>query len=161
MAYWGMAMSNFNNSKRAKVFMEEAEKRKEGVTDVERRFIEALSACQQADPGKKEERAEKYAKALEDICIKYPKTLKQAFLALQLWSNRYNGIPITSYVAIDLFSNRCLRLIPSIHPITTESIYGTIKILLPPSLESMWSDDPGDCSYVAYARTYFLASQTV
>ena len=25
MAYWGMAMSNFNNSKRAKVFMEEAE----------------------------------------------------------------------------------------------------------------------------------------
>ena len=53
MAYWGMAMANFNNSKRSKVFMEEAQKRKEGVTDVELRFIEALTAYQNADPGKK------------------------------------------------------------------------------------------------------------
>ena len=116
MAYWGMAMSNFNNSKRAKVFMEEAEKRKEGVTDVERRFIEALSAYQQADPGKKKERAEKYTKALEDICIKYPKNVEaKAFLALQLWSNRYNGIPITSYVAIDSILQQVFPINPK-HP---------------------------------------------
>ena len=116
MAYWGMAMANFNNSKRSKVFMEEAQKRKEGVTDVELRFIEALTAYQNADPGKKKERAEKYTKALEEICIKYPRNIEsKAFLALQLWGNRYNDIPITSYVAIDSILQQVFAINPK-HP---------------------------------------------
>ena len=116
MAYWGMAMANFNNSKRSKVFMAEAQKRKEGVSDVELRFIEALTAYQNADPGKKKERAEKYTKALEEICIKYPQNAEsKAFLALQLWSNRYNDIPITSYVAIDSILQQVFAINPK-HP---------------------------------------------
>lgn len=116
MAYWGMAMANLNNTKRSKVFMEEAEKRKEGVSDVERRFIDAMSAYQKADPAKKKERAEKYTKALEDICIRYPKNAEaKAFLALQLWSNRYSDIPITSYVAIDSILQQVFALNPK-HP---------------------------------------------
>ncbi|MBA63883.1 MAG: alkyl hydroperoxide reductase [Planctomycetaceae bacterium] len=116
MAFWGMSMANFNNSKRSKFFMEEAQKRKEGVTDIESRFIEALTAYQNADPGKKKERAEKYTKALEEICIKYPKnTESKAFLALQLWSNRYSDIPITSHVAIDSILQQIFTINPK-HP---------------------------------------------
>lgn len=116
MAYWGMAMANFNNSKRSKVFMQEAQKRKEGITDVELRFVEALTAYQNADPGKRKERAEKYTKALEEICIKYPRNIEaKAFLALQLWGNRYNDIPITSYVAIDSILQQVFAINPK-HP---------------------------------------------
>ncbi len=116
MAFWGMAMANFNNSKRSKVFMEEAQKRKEGVSDVETRFIDALTDYQNGDPGKKKERAEKYTKALEEICIKYPENIEaKAFLALQLWYNRFNNIPITSYVAIDSILQQVFAVNP-MHP---------------------------------------------
>ena len=45
----------------------------------------------------------------------------------------YNGIPI-SYVAIDSILQQVFAINPKHPSITTESIYGTIKILLPPSL---------------------------
>ena len=56
MAFWGMAMANKSNTKRSKVFMEEATKLTEGITDTERRFIDSLSAYLKADPAKKKER---------------------------------------------------------------------------------------------------------
>ena len=57
MAYWGMAMSTSITLNEPKSLWKKPKSVKEGVTDVERRFIEALSAYQQADPGKKKERA--------------------------------------------------------------------------------------------------------
>ncbi len=47
MAYWGMAMANVNNAKRAKEFLKEARKRVEGVSARERLYIDALGAFYQ------------------------------------------------------------------------------------------------------------------
>src|SRR3954454_16931430 len=44
MAYWGMAMANVYNDKRARSFLAEAVKRKQGLTKYESMCIDALSA---------------------------------------------------------------------------------------------------------------------
>src|SRR3954452_6567526 len=44
MAYWGMAMSNVNNSKRAKNFLKEAHKHDAKVSRRERLYLDALDA---------------------------------------------------------------------------------------------------------------------
>ncbi len=49
MTYWGIAMANLSNSKRSKGFIEEAHKRKDSVSDRERKYIEALHAFINAD----------------------------------------------------------------------------------------------------------------
>src|SRR5262245_61708255 len=51
MAYWGMAMANTNNEKRAKGFIAEAVKRKEGLSEREKLYIDALDAYYKADAG--------------------------------------------------------------------------------------------------------------
>src|SRR5262249_18563504 len=43
MAYWGMAVANFNNEKRAREFIKEAVKRKKEVSAREAEWIQALS----------------------------------------------------------------------------------------------------------------------
>src|SRR5688500_12291596 len=61
MAYWGMAMANVNNEKRAKAFLAEAVKRKEkaggeGLTRCERVWIEAMGSLLQAGRADEKER---------------------------------------------------------------------------------------------------------
>lgn len=43
MAYWGMAMANFDNEERAPGFAQEAWKRRAGVSDRERQHVEAIA----------------------------------------------------------------------------------------------------------------------
>lgn len=102
MAYWGMALANFENPKRGKKFSEEAMKRKDKASERERLHIEALDAYMKQDDNKKKERGENYARALEKIIYKHPDDLEaKALLALQLWRNRSSGSQIQSYLAID------------------------------------------------------------
>jgi peroxiredoxin len=102
MAYFGMALANFENTKRGKQFIEKAEKFKDKVSEHERMHIEALAAYMKHDEGKKKERGDNYTRALERILYKYPADLEaKALLALQLWRNRSSGSPIQSYLAID------------------------------------------------------------
>ncbi|MBT6846630.1 MAG: alkyl hydroperoxide reductase, partial [Planctomycetaceae bacterium] len=102
MAYWGMAMANKSNSKRSKVFMAEATKLTEGITDTERRFIDSMSAYVKADAAKRKERADAYIKKLEQLCIDYPENLEaKAFLAVAMYSNRSQSGGTASYVALD------------------------------------------------------------
>jgi hypothetical protein len=60
MAYWGMAMANTNNKKRARGFIAEAVKRKDQAGEREKMYIDALDAFHKADDNKRKERAEAY-----------------------------------------------------------------------------------------------------
>jgi peroxiredoxin len=116
IAYWGMAMSNMGNEKRAQGFIAEAMSRKEGATDRERKYIEALHAYLEAGRSKKQERAEAYTSALEKILYEYPDDVEaKALLALQLWQNRSAGLKIQSYLAADALMQQIFDVNP-LHP---------------------------------------------
>ncbi len=116
MAYWGMAMANVDNNSRAKKFMEQCVKHKEGLTERELMYIDALDAYFKADNGKKKERAEAYTRALEKILYKFPEDVEaRALLALQLWKNRDSGLPIQSHLAIDALLDQVFKAQP-MHP---------------------------------------------
>ncbi len=106
MAYWGMALANVNNRKRAEGFVEQAVKRRDSASDREKMYIDAAAKRfrEKADGKKpsKKEIAEAYTRSLEEIVLKYPEdTEAKAFLALQLWENERNDLPIVSHVAIN------------------------------------------------------------
>jgi peroxiredoxin len=106
MFYWGMALANVNNRKRAEGFIEQAVKRRDNASDREKMYIDAASKrFREKTDGKKpskKEVAEAYSQDLEAIVLKYPDDLEaKAFLALQLWENERNDLPIVSHVAIN------------------------------------------------------------
>jgi hypothetical protein len=92
MAYWGMALANVNNDKRAKLFIADAVKRKGTATEREKMYIDALDAWYKAETGdekKKKTRAQNYVTALENIIHKFPDDVEaRAMLGLFLWQNR-------------------------------------------------------------------------
>ncbi|MCA9179256.1 MAG: redoxin domain-containing protein [Planctomycetales bacterium] len=102
MAYWGAAVANYQNTKRAKGFMSEAMKRVKSVTPRERMYLEAFNTYVNADPKKSKERGERYVEDLDKLLLEYPDDIEaKALLALQLYLNRSSGSKITSYFAID------------------------------------------------------------
>jgi peroxiredoxin len=109
MAYWGMAMANINNEKRAKQFIGKAVERKAQASPREALWIDSLAAFYKAGDkdGKAEEKEDKtrrreLVRALEQIVQDYPDELEaKAFLALQIWLNSSKGLPINSHQAVD------------------------------------------------------------
>lgn len=129
IAYWGASLANRYNAKRSRAFIDKAMERLEKVSEREKMYIKALNAYlppkaktddkksdDKKDSAKKstsskdrkarsedrKRRAEKYTSALEDIVFKHPEDLEaKAFLALQLYDNRRQGVPIVSYYAVD------------------------------------------------------------
>ncbi|GIW88981.1 MAG: hypothetical protein KatS3mg108_3305 [Isosphaeraceae bacterium] len=88
MAYWGMAMANVNNQRRAKGFLKELETRAgEGLTRRERLYIEAIQALYAEGKDEKQRRLG-YTRGLETIVQEFPEDLEaRAFLALAAWQN--------------------------------------------------------------------------
>lgn len=132
MAYWGAALATKRNAKRARGFIDKAVERKSKASSREQKYIDALNAYipkkekaskdgkkKTNDKGAKEakkKRAENYTKALENIAIEFPEDLEaKAFLALQLYDNRRDGIPILSYLATDGLMEDIFRQEP-MHP---------------------------------------------
>jgi len=116
MAYWGMAMANVNNAKRAQKFIEAAVERRDTVTKREQLWIDAWSAFYKADPKKDKERREALVKALENIVHEYPDDVEaKAYLVLQIWLNK-GPIPISSRQAVDALIDQVLAANP-MHPI--------------------------------------------
>ncbi|MFM8584046.1 MAG: peroxiredoxin family protein, partial [Planctomycetaceae bacterium] len=108
--------ANANNDKRAKGFLEESLKRKQGVSERESMYIEALDAFLKADRSKDKERNENYARALEKILYRFPEDLEaKAFLGLQLWLNRSHGSSLVSHLAVDALLKEVLAKEP-LHP---------------------------------------------
>ncbi len=107
IAYWGMSMANSGNRKRARGFIAEAVKRKANASRREQLFIDAWERNLKDEDDKKKkiekkERAQRYTRDLEDLVVEFPDDIEsKAFLALQLWENERNDLPIASRLAID------------------------------------------------------------
>ncbi|MEE3181796.1 MAG: redoxin domain-containing protein [Planctomycetota bacterium] len=126
MSYWGMAMANPNNEKRARQFIEEAEKLKADASERERMYIGALKGFLDAGAkkdkggGKKNDREKKrrenYLDALDRIIQKFPVDLEaRAFLVCHMWQSSWRGVRITSHVAVDALIDQILKESP-MHP---------------------------------------------
>jgi peroxiredoxin len=87
MAYWGMAMSNVNNPKRAKGFLKEARQRAGKLTRRETLYLEALEASYK-EGGKDKDRRQGLLNGLEAIVQEFPADLDaRAWLAMVTWQN--------------------------------------------------------------------------
>lgn len=116
IAYWGMAMSNRKNEKRATGFLKEAMDRKDKTSRRERLYIESLNEYITAKSESKEDktkRAEKYVSKLDDLAIEFRDDIEaKAFLCEFLWSARSDGIKLSSYLLVDALIQDVLDIEP-------------------------------------------------
>lgn len=114
LAYWGMAMANVNNEKRAKEFLAKAESLKDKADPRERLWIAFLSDWYKNGPGDK--RAKASIKAIETIVSDYPDDVEaKAFLAWACFHFNDKGLPISSHQAVESIIADVLRANP-MHP---------------------------------------------
>lgn len=117
MAYWGMAMANVNNARRAEGFMNEARKRAEKATISarERRYLDALSAFYKKGADAKARR-QGLLSGLETIVQEHPDDLNaKTWLAMVTWQNSSKGDGIGSRQAVEGLLADVLRVEP-MHP---------------------------------------------
>jgi peroxiredoxin len=101
MAYWGMALANVNNAKRAKGFIQKAVEKKTQADPRELKWIEAYADYWLGKKDEKERRRE-LIKSLENLNLEFPDELEaKAFLAFQIWDNHGKGWPIGSRLSVD------------------------------------------------------------
>ncbi len=115
MAYWGMAMANFENDKRAIGFIEEAVQRKDGASKRERLWIDGLNDYFASKKKNIKNAKRNYIRSLEEIIHEYPDEIEaKAFLAVRLWQfNR--DLPISSHQAVDSILDQVFASNPK-HP---------------------------------------------
>ena len=111
MAYWGMAMANVNNSKRARGFIKEANERKAGLSRREVLYIEALEPLHK-ESGDDASRKKAHLAGLELLNQEFPDDLDaRAWLAMGIWQNG----KITSRQGVDIVIETVLNQEP-VHP---------------------------------------------
>ena len=123
MAFWGMAMANVNNAKRAGEFIKLADQRKSAVSSREKMWIEAYAKYwnSSSTEGKKDDSSDKnrrreLVRALERIAFDHPDDLEaKAFLAFQTWDNSGKGWPIPSHLTYGSLINDIVAREP-MHP---------------------------------------------
>ena len=117
MTYWGMAMANVNNQKRAADFIKMAVAKKDAASRREQVWIAAWSAY--FSEGKKDQGARRGAlvKDMEELIYEFPDDLEaKAFLVYQLWDNSQHGSPLSSRLAVDALAQQVLAVNPA-HPV--------------------------------------------
>ena len=111
MAYWGMAMANVSNTKRAKNFLKEAHKHDAKVTAREKLYLDALDALYKEGGDEKSHKAN-HLLGLETIVQEFPDDLDaRAWLAMVTWQNGN----LTSRQAVDTVIESVLNREPT-HP---------------------------------------------
>ena len=86
MAYWGMAMANIQNAKRAKGLIKEAGSRKSKASPREVMWIESLAKFYDEEKRDEKTRKKEYAADLEVIFKAFPEDIEaKAFYAKQVW----------------------------------------------------------------------------
>jgi peroxiredoxin len=111
MAYWGMAMANVNNARRARGFLKEARKRDAGLTPREKLYLDALEAYFKEGVEDKA-RKQAFQDGLETIVQDFPDDIDaRAWLAMATWQNGAGG----SRQAIDTVIDTVLQVEPK-HP---------------------------------------------
>ena len=115
MPYWGMAMANIENSKRAKGFLKEARDRasKTKPSQREAMYLDALASRFQE--GDDKVRRQGYLAGLESIVQEFPADLDaRSWLAMTTWQNE-SGDGIGSRQAVDGLIDSVLQAEP-LHP---------------------------------------------
>lgn len=116
MAFWGMAMANVNNDKRAKEFTKKAVELKDKADAREKLWIATLeNFYKDNDKRDKKQRALDFIRDLETIVQEHPKDIEaKAFLAWKIW--HANGdAPMTSPQAVDALLDQVFAMNPD-HP---------------------------------------------
>ena len=116
MAYWGCAMANVNNEKRATGFIAEATKRKDKASMREQAWIAALQNFYADLKKDKKQRAMDFIKDLEGIIHDNPDDLEaKAFLAWAIWKAKDAGVPMVSRESVDALIQQVFAKEP-MHP---------------------------------------------
>lgn len=101
MAYWGMAMANVNNDKRARGLLAKATAKKDSVSPREKLWITALENFYREDQRDKKTRALDLIRDFETVVQEHPGDVEaKAFLAWKIWHVRSDA-PISSRQAVD------------------------------------------------------------
>lgn len=117
MAYWGCAMANVNNEKRAAGFMTKAMDKKEKASPNEKAWIDSLEHFYRDLKKDKKVRNMDFIKDIEGIIHDYPDDLEaKAFLAWAIWHAKDAGVPMVSREAVDAIIAQVLAKEP-MHPV--------------------------------------------
>ena len=117
MAYWGCAMANVGNEKRAVGFIKKAVEKKTGASKREQAWIGALDGYYTDVKKEKKSRQMEFIKATEDIISDFPDDLEaKAFLAWAIWHAKEDGVPLVSREAVDAIIGQVLAKEP-LHPV--------------------------------------------
>ena len=101
MAYWGMAMANVNNARRAKGFMKDARKHDAKVTKREKLYLDALDALYKDGQDDKTHKQNHLA-GLEEIVQEFPGDIDaRAWFAMVSWQNGVTGSRKSVDIVID------------------------------------------------------------
>lgn len=137
-AYWGMAMANINNPKRAMEFVKIAADNKSKVSAREAAWIDNLAAFYKDEKKDDKERRRELVHGLEQLVKSGPEDIEaKAFLAFQLWENGNKGITITNRQAIETIIGQVMAAEP-MHPAHHYRIH-------------LWNDDSKDTNALVSA----------
>ncbi len=116
MAYWGCAMANVNNEKRAAEFIKKAVEKKEKATKREQLWIEALANFYRDTKKEKKSRQMEFIKDMEAIINQSPDDLEaRTFLAWAIWHAKEDGVPMVSRETVNALIEQVLAKEP-MHP---------------------------------------------
>jgi peroxiredoxin len=119
MAYWGMAMANWENLERATGFMEKANTLAGKACKYARAYISVQANYLDGKPADEKARRQEMLRDLEDLVHEFPDDIEaKAFLAARIWQFSYKPpqIPITSHEAVDAIIQQVLAKEP-MHPV--------------------------------------------
>lgn len=115
MAYWGMAMANVNNDKRAKGFLDKAVKLKDKASAREKQWIAVLENLYKDDKRDKKQRQLDCIRDFETLVQDDPKDIEaKAFLVWRIWFGK-GDVPISSAQVVDAMLDQIFAAVPN-HP---------------------------------------------
>jgi peroxiredoxin len=115
MAYWGMAMANVNNEKRAKGFLDKAMKLKDKANAREKQWIAVLENLYKDDKRDKKQRQLDCIRDFETLVQDDPKDIEaKAFLVWRIWFGK-GDVPISSAQVVDAMLDQIFAAVPN-HP---------------------------------------------
>jgi peroxiredoxin len=115
MAYWGMAMANVNNARRAKEFVKEARKRADAsaISRREQLYLEALEGYYKDGAGARDHQ-QNLLRGLETIVQDFPDDIDaRAWMVMVAW--QFGGAGISSRQSLDIVLDTVLQVEP-MHP---------------------------------------------
>ena len=116
MAYWGMAMANWENEKRAADFIAKASLLAEKASPRERAYIKVQANYLDGKPDEHKKRAQELLQDLENLIHEFPDDIEaKAFLVVRIWQFSRKGIPISSHEVVDALLQQILAKAP-MHP---------------------------------------------